>query len=83
VKSKIQSRSAWILVRIQIVIANLDPEVLQWPGGTLIAPLLWFQVMARPFLGVLTETTGKRRDRTFAYASYLEKLQVGTEVDAI
>lgn len=32
-------------------------------------------------LGVLSETTGKQRDRTFAYASYLEKLQVGTEVD--
>jgi hypothetical protein len=49
VKRKIQSRTVWILVRVQIVIANLDPEVLQWPGGTLIAPLLWFQVMARPF----------------------------------
>jgi Fic family protein len=32
-------------------------------------------------LGVLTETTGKQRDRTFAYAGYLEKLRVGTEVD--
>jgi len=32
-------------------------------------------------LGVLTETTGKQRDRTFAYTDYLEKLRVGTEVD--
>ena len=32
-------------------------------------------------LGVLTETTGKQRDRTFAYARYLEKLRVGTEVE--
>jgi hypothetical protein len=32
-------------------------------------------------LGVLTETTGKQRDRTFAYASYIEKLRVGTEID--
>jgi hypothetical protein len=32
-------------------------------------------------LGVLTETTGKQRDRTFAYTGYLEKLRVGTEVD--
>jgi len=32
-------------------------------------------------LGVLSETTGKQRDRTFAYARYLEKLQAGTEVD--
>jgi len=33
-------------------------------------------------LGVLTETSGKQRDRTFAYAAYLEKLRAGTEVDA-
>jgi Fic family protein len=31
-------------------------------------------------LGVLTETSGKRRDRTFAYAAYLEKLRAGTEL---
>jgi Fic family protein len=33
-------------------------------------------------LGVLTETSGKQRDRTFAYAAYLEKLRAGTEIDA-
>jgi len=33
-------------------------------------------------LGVLTETSGKQRDRTFAYATYLERLRAGTEVDA-
>jgi hypothetical protein len=38
-------------------------------------------VRLRENLGVLTETSGKQRDRTFAYASYLEKLRVGTEVD--
>ena len=32
-------------------------------------------------LGVLDGNDGKQRDRTFAYASYLEKLRVGTEVD--
>ncbi|HLW23019.1 MAG TPA: Fic family protein [Steroidobacteraceae bacterium] len=32
-------------------------------------------------LGVLTETTGRQRDRRFAYASYLKKLRVGTEID--
>jgi Fic family protein len=32
-------------------------------------------------LGMLTETTGKQRDRTFVYAGYLDKLRVGTEVD--
>jgi len=33
-------------------------------------------------LGVLTETSGKQRDRTFAYAAYLEKLRTGTEIEA-
>jgi Fic family protein len=33
-------------------------------------------------LGVLTETSGRQRDRTFVYSAYLEKLRVGTEVDA-
>lgn len=30
--------------------------------------------------GVLVETTGKRRDRTFAYRAYLDRLRVGTEL---
>jgi Fic family protein len=30
--------------------------------------------------GILVETTGKRRDRTFAYESYLQRLREGTEV---
>jgi Fic family protein len=30
--------------------------------------------------GVLVETTGRRRDRTFGYAAYLERLRAGTEV---
>lgn len=33
-------------------------------------------------LGVLAETTGKRRDRAYAYTGYLEQLRAGTEVDA-
>jgi hypothetical protein len=32
--------------------------------------------------GVLHETSGKQRDRTFAYERYLEKLRVGTELEA-
>ena len=28
----------------------------------------------------LAETTGKKRDRSFVYESYLEKLRVGTEL---
>jgi hypothetical protein len=47
--SGLESLAARNLVRIQIVIANLDPEVLQWPGGSLIAPLLCLGVMARSF----------------------------------
>ena len=32
-------------------------------------------------VGVLTETTGRRRDRTFRYAEYLDHLRVGTELE--
>lgn len=31
--------------------------------------------------GVLVETTGKKRDRSFVYRSYLDRLRVGTELD--
>jgi len=31
--------------------------------------------------GVLAETTGKKRDRSFIYRSYLDQLRVGTELD--
>ncbi|HEY4884038.1 MAG TPA: Fic family protein [Myxococcales bacterium] len=31
-------------------------------------------------LGVLQETTGRRRDRTFSYAAYLERLRAGTDL---
>jgi Fic family protein len=29
--------------------------------------------------GVLVETSGRRRDRTFSYAAYLDRLRAGTE----
>jgi Fic family protein len=32
-------------------------------------------------LEVLTETTGRKRDRTFSYASYLDHLRAGTELE--
>jgi len=51
-KTQLESWAAWILVRIQIITANLDPEVLQWPGGSVIALLLWLYVIARPFWSV-------------------------------
>lgn len=31
--------------------------------------------------GVLTESTGKKRDRSFAYRAYLDRLKVGTELE--
>jgi hypothetical protein len=51
-KTQFESWAAWILVRIQIVTANLDPEILQWPGGIVIALLLWLYVVARPLWSV-------------------------------
>jgi predicted transcriptional regulator len=30
---------------------------------------------------ILTETTRRRRDRTYSYAAYLERLRVGTELE--
>lgn len=30
---------------------------------------------------VLVETTGKKRDRSFVYRSYVDRLRVGTELD--
>lgn len=37
------------------------------------------QILER--VGVLVETSGKRRDRTFAYKRYLDRLRTGTELD--
>jgi Fic family protein len=33
-------------------------------------------------LGILRETTGRKRDRTYRYAGYLDRLRVGTELIA-
>jgi Fic family protein len=32
---------------------------------------------------VLVETTGKKRDRSFVYRDYLERLRVGTELEIV
>lgn len=32
-------------------------------------------------IGILVETTGKKRDRRFAYRAYMERLRTGTELD--
>jgi hypothetical protein len=31
-------------------------------------------------LGIVQETTGRKRDRTYQYAGYLERLRAGTEL---
>jgi Fic family protein len=31
--------------------------------------------------GVLVETTGKKRDRSFAYQAYIDRLRTGTELE--
>jgi len=54
-KRQIESWAAWILAKIQIVIANFDPEILQWPGGSLIASFLWLYVTARSLWSVGTD----------------------------
>jgi Fic family protein len=33
-------------------------------------------------LGILVETTGRRRDRAFSYRAYLDRLRAGTELEA-
>jgi Fic family protein len=33
--------------------------------------------------GVLLETTGKKRNRSFAYQAYLDLLRVGTEIEHV
>jgi hypothetical protein len=33
--------------------------------------------------GVLVDTTGRKRDRSFVYRSYLDRLRVGTELGGV
>jgi hypothetical protein len=40
-KEQLESYAAWVATRIQNVGADFDPEVLSWPGGSLIATFLW------------------------------------------
>lgn len=32
-------------------------------------------------IGILLETTGRKRDRSFAYRAYMERLRIGTDLD--
>ena len=40
-KEQLQSCAALIAARIQNVSSDMDPEILQLPGGSVIATLLW------------------------------------------
>jgi hypothetical protein len=51
-KAQINTWAASIIVRIQFMTADFDTEVLQWPGGTLIALFLWLYVTASSFWSV-------------------------------
>ena len=53
-KTQINSWAAWTLVRIQFVTASFDPEVLQLPGGSLIAFFLSLYVTVRSIWSVGT-----------------------------
>jgi hypothetical protein len=44
--------------------------------------LLTFGFEALTEIGVLAETTGKRRDRSFAYRAYMERLRTGTDLNS-
>ena len=53
-KRQINSRAAWILLRIQFMTANFDLEILQSPGGSLIGSFLWLYMTARSFCSIGT-----------------------------
>jgi hypothetical protein len=40
-KEQLESYAARIAARIQNVGADVDPEILQLPGGSVIATILW------------------------------------------
>jgi hypothetical protein len=40
-RSRIEALTFRLLAMLQNVAASLDPDILQWPGGSIIAPALW------------------------------------------
>jgi hypothetical protein len=40
-KEQLQSCAARIAARIQNVSSDMDPEILQLPGGSVLATLMW------------------------------------------
>lgn len=46
-KHCIEIWATWIVAKIQNVVATVDPEILQWPGGSVIAmSLLMYSTVA-------------------------------------
>ena len=54
-KKQINSWAAWILDRIRFMSANFDLEVLQSPGGSLIAFVVSLYVTVWTFCSIGTE----------------------------
>jgi len=48
---QVQSGETWVVGKLQSLSALFDPEILQWPGGLVIAPLLWFCAVVSLALG--------------------------------
>jgi len=56
------------------------PRVVELLGTT--KPTAAKSVALLESLGILRETTGRKRDRAYRYVKYLERLRAGTELDA-
>jgi hypothetical protein len=41
VLAQIEALTFSLLAMLQNVAASLDPDILQWPGGSILAPALW------------------------------------------
>ena len=57
-------------------------DALSWARRELARPKGLRSVALLESLGILQETTGRKRDRTYRYAGYLDRLRVGTELVA-
>jgi len=53
-KYVLESVATWTSVTMLSIVANFDPEVLQWPGGSVVAMLLAiYATIAAVFAGPL------------------------------
>jgi len=57
-------------------------RLLPHPGMSIVALRLFELLPRHPILTVAFETTGKKRDRSYAYQNYLDRLRVGTELES-